>query len=326
MVTDPPAFRLGVLVALWRRPEVSRAVLAHALALRVPGVEIVVHAVRSPEDPEPTPVPFGVRVTDAPNAPLSDKWSIGMQAMPRDLGAVMVLGSDDLVTADYVAACVAAVRAGADRVHASGIVFVDMATGEAHASDASRIGAGRVLSRRALDLVGWRPWPPGLNRRLDGGMDRVFRRSQLAEATVPTGGTVQVCDIKTDTNLWSYAAMRQHSPSAAPMDGRRYLRTHFPAFARSMARTKTRRLTYNPALDAAEKEAEAQAAKATAAGGGKRLRALINIPREIAGTDRRVFKGAEFDAQPERVHDLLRVRKCAEEVDAKPRRKAKPDA
>ena len=74
-----------------------------------------------------------------------------------------------------------------------------------------------------------------------------------------------------------------------------------------MSKTKKAAGTFQPAAPDPDPEVKDGASPV-------RLRALQNLTPEMAGSERRVYKGAEWDAPPERVHDLVKRRKIAEEV------------
>ena len=237
-------FRLGVLTALWRRPAVAAAMLRHHVALDVPGVKVIPMAVQSPEDPEGLtagPCSFwrGAHVVQAPNDPLSDKWNVGMAALEAfNVDAVMVVGSDDFASAAYVEAVVQLVEQGGDLVRAQECLFLDLPTGRACASRPRRLGGGRTLSRRMLDALRWRPWPSGLNVRLDGGMDRRLAKAGLTnhrDKVVRYTGDPQLLAVKSDhpdgtsANLWSYDAVARWEVEPLTPDAlRATLADHFP--------------------------------------------------------------------------------------------------
>lgn len=379
MADLPRPFRLGILTALWRRPEVSAPVLRHYAALAaqdhppgVPsGIDLTLMAVRSPEDPDPCPPVPGWHYAEAPNAPLSCKWNAGagaLHALPqngpngeRGLDAVMIVGSDDFVAPGYMAAAADAIRGGATLVRTEAVVFADAATGRAVRCRMARMGAGRVLAASVLDRLNWQPWPPGLGRRLDGAMDKRIRTS---------GGARQVCiqdappvlDVKSPVNLWDYDTVRAWGGSRAedlsPQALRALLTEHYPEALSIMAQqpkhvgggwyelpsgekvqgkdaalaamrealqaqglsapiapTEPRPGGTHSAQAAASREAKEAKAKAAdeAATGTLRLRALKNIPGEVAGQARRVYRGREFDAPAGLVRNLL-AKNLAEKV------------
>ena len=232
-------FRLGLLTALWRRPRLTAAVLDYYAGLSVPGVRLFPLAVRSAEDPEPTVlIPEAWRYVTAPNRPLSMKWNAGMEALKNEgLDGVMIVGSDDLVTAEYFAEAARRIRAGSDLVLFDTMHVADAETGRAMVIKPRRLGGGRTLSASLLDSVGWRPWPDDRDRRLDGGMDRRLHlagrgKHRKAESLVradDTPGAV-LLDVKSPVNMWSYDDLTTWQKSTDPCpSASELLATHFPS-------------------------------------------------------------------------------------------------
>ena len=198
---------LTVVTALWQRPALATVVLGYYVGL---GLDVV--AVRSPEDPDPAPDVSGVRYVEAPNAPLSDKWNVAMRALPQGRAA-LVVGSDDLVAADYLARAVRWLGRGLHLVRATEIAFVDTATGRAMACRPSRLGGGRVLSPDLLGRLDYAPWPPGLDRRLDGAMDVRLRRvghTRADEIAIPPHAGPQVLAPKSGVQMWDFDSQAAH--------------------------------------------------------------------------------------------------------------------
>ena len=312
-------YRLAVVTALWRRPAVAEAVLRHFARLRVPGTEITVYAVRSPEDPEPAADVPGVVYAEAPNAPLSTKWNAVLGIVPHDVDGVMVVGSDDLVSAAYVAEAVR-LSARADVVAGSDLVFACAVSGRLVRAVYPRMGAGRLLRRETAERMGWRPWPSGLDRGLDSGMDRrlhaAFRPSTRCEASVAPGpgppflGGRYVVDVKSAVNLWPFDTVaRGATPLTA--DERADLFHELPALRVLLpmaTKSKVKAGTFRETPPDVDPEVPEGAPYVT-------LRALQNITGEMAGTPRRVYAGQTWACPPERLHDLVKRRKIAEPVE-----------
>lgn len=321
-LSDPTSlFRLGILTALWRRPRIAEAVLRHHVALTVPGVQITVCAVRSPEDTDPADDVPGVLYAESPNQPVSDKWNAGMMALQgRRLDAVMIVGSDDMVTAGYVAEACGAILGGSDFARPLGLVFVNTETGEAHRSALPRIGLGRTLSARLLDACNWQPWPPGLTRRLDGGMDRRLKpvHDRRTDAAISVGcigedGPVEVVDLKSAVNLWDYDTMnRVRMKGTLDIDALSYLTDHFPLALPLMAAKKTTKKTTT--TKAAPKKAPAKKAP-TPDPARVQLRAVKNLLPEWTGHSSRVYRGEVFETDKATGATLTR-KKLAQAADA----------
>lgn len=229
---------IGVLTALWMRPAVSRAVLRYYAQF-----EAVRVAVRSQEDPEPCKKVKGWIYAEAPNRPLSNKWNAGLNIMKRHaVDAVMIVGSDDYVSRPYIDRAMEEIATGADLVHFDTLHALDADTGRLVRLQPRRMGAGRVISRRLLVRAEWRLWPSGLNRLLDGGMDRRlrevrgrgdrsrhFKSVRLRAGSVPGAVILDVKSTRADgssANLWSFEDMRRWK--AQPVTDTEEVLKHFP--------------------------------------------------------------------------------------------------
>jgi len=118
---------------------------------------------------------FGIHYTTEKNKPVSDKFNTGLSILRHfpDWTHVMILGSDDFPSNRFIELqmegrdndfiCVADMwfwglnpkRPGWDQ-------FYYWKAGS------SRIGAGRCISRRVVEVCDYKLWPPGYNAGLDG--------------------------------------------------------------------------------------------------------------------------------------------------------------
>jgi len=206
--------KLGILTAIWKRPELTGIMLPYWSQMRVSGVELDPVAIVSPEDDMfiVPPTRYGWDYEYAPNHPLSDKWNAGMQAMrARGVDAVMIVGSDNFITPTYLAYVRALLQEGYDFLRLRDCWFYEAGSENLYHASPALPGAGRVLAASLLDRMDWQPWEPGKSRYLDMSMQH--RMEQPAEPTrqpnrphdVPCFENHIVClDVKTDTNLWQW--------------------------------------------------------------------------------------------------------------------------
>jgi len=147
------------------------------------------------------------------NEPLSGKWNAGMKAfydLDEPLDGVMIVGSDDLVTPSYIDAAKYLLERGADYIFLPSLYFYNLQDGRMHYCLAERLGLGRVLSRRLLDMLDWKPWPDGLNKGLDGAMwEKIkdLKEVNIVKLDLQTCKKLGIAamDIKgSDNNLWGY--------------------------------------------------------------------------------------------------------------------------
>lgn len=228
--------KIGLLTAIWGRPRLTELVLRYY-------AEYFWHiyVVASPDDNNPVKwldIPFDVKpqVIMHPNQPLSDKWQAGISAIEDDdidIDAVMIVGSDDLVTPKYLEACMYLMQNGADYIYLPGCYFYDAPTKRMIWGQAERLGLGRCISRRLLDRLDWQPWPEGLTHGLDGAMwERVQSLGDVRHVCLKDAhknGYIGM-DIKTGENIWGFDHIREnvicYDVEAEPV-----LRKHFPSVA-----------------------------------------------------------------------------------------------
>lgn len=152
----------------------------------------------------------------------------------RDVDAVVIVGSDDLVTPAWLAyAQHLAGSLGAGVLWWAalpGLHYLDLKTGRLVRSRQSAPGAGRVVSRALLASVGWRPWPSGLARRLDDAMLQRLAPLRGVRRFVATKPGAVVLDIKTSVNLWSFDERAARERTLPVDDAGAWLSQHFPGF------------------------------------------------------------------------------------------------
>jgi len=173
-----------VLTTLWRRHALTAVTLGYYARLRAELTEQVdlrlLAAGSEGETTRSLAGRHGWRYVEHANRPLGAKHN-ALLAVVRDDGeadAVLVIGSDDFLAGDYVLRCTADVSAGADVVGLADLAFLDASSGRAvrwpgyagTPREGEPVGAGRCISRRALEAAGWRLWDDDLDRGLDGSM------------------------------------------------------------------------------------------------------------------------------------------------------------
>lgn len=178
------------------------------------------------------------------NEPLADKWLAGMALCKEHrerFDAVMIMGSDDFVDAEYKAhietALYLAHRELEDsfgekqlppiQIQPRYIHYMDAMTGRLMRVRHKRPGAGRVLTNALLDALDWQPWRAG-DRNIDGSMDT--RLAQVYGGNVPTMPVEEsigaILDVKTGESIWDYDYLRQKD--FEDLDAGDFLPRHFP--------------------------------------------------------------------------------------------------
>lgn len=178
--------RLGLLTCIWKRHELAALSLAHNLAAAAEAdIEVVPIAVGS-EGVSSAAIAeeAGWQYLHHANQPLGAKWNAGMELMKDlDVGAVMIVGSDDFLSVDLFTAVASEIATWAGGPLWYGVrdcYVLHAASGrlkhfEGYAANDQRagepIGTARVYSNDWLALRDWKPWPDDAI----SGLDRAIR-------------------------------------------------------------------------------------------------------------------------------------------------------
>ena len=162
---------------------------------------------------------IGAKVVQVPNSPLGAKHNAALAlAMQEAWDAVMLLPSDDFISARWAVDAMEAVAAGHRYVMPPRCAIYDVATGRAAVLKAREkgsrsFGAGRVVTRDVLDQVGTL-WTDGKERSLD--TDSHCRLSAAGAAMhVAAVDYVPVVDLKTTGNLWGFDTWKRGAEARA---------------------------------------------------------------------------------------------------------------
>jgi len=166
---------LAVLMAFWRRPEVTRVVMRHYQRLAEVWDLTLVCVGSEGAASQQLAESCGWHYVGAPNAPLSDKLGAGVRYVQEldPHAGLLAMGADDLVTEEWIDLCFRSdtllglrdmylIRRGSwESVWWKG--YQNDRRGEP-------VGAHRFFPRKILDALDWQLWPAGLNRNLDGNL------------------------------------------------------------------------------------------------------------------------------------------------------------
>ena len=169
---------LAILMAFYRRPEVTAVVMRHYKRMADRRGDLVLVAVGS-EGPESKALAEdnGWIYVEAPNRPLSDKLAAGV-ARVRELapdGGMIAMGSDDLVTEAWIEQC----SKSPTSLGLRDMFLIRRSSWEAlywpgykgpRAGESA--GAHRFFPRSVLEALGWYLWPLGLDRNLDSNLTK----------------------------------------------------------------------------------------------------------------------------------------------------------
>jgi len=237
--------KIAAITTIYRRPLLTNIVLRHWAWLRDQLVfDLEIFTAVSPDD-DPNlgmlSVPSCVTLVEAPNDPLGRKWNtVARKAAGIDPDALLVFGSDDLVSAGYLNLVASLVEYGHDYVEPDSCHFYDAASGKCSELTGAMIGAGRTFSRGVLEAV---PHLWGeVHRSPDHNQATVLRdagflpyRIRLAEHHTLRSGRPVIMDVKTDVHRWPF---RDFTPTVNPQcqwaDGQALLDSCFPTAAEAV--------------------------------------------------------------------------------------------
>ena len=203
--------KLGILTAAWGRSRLTGHVLRYYADLRIEGVTLVRVAVWSHDDPDPPPYVVGWEYVAEENEPLGRKWNAGVRALVDryDVDAVMIVGSDDLVSATFFDRVREQLRRGAHVISVHDLYIYSPPEHYVHYCESMVPGAGRVLSRAVLAAMKSRPWDDDAPMYLDSSITARLRQVpnlRRYNAKDMSGLGFAVVDVKIPggPSLWSF--------------------------------------------------------------------------------------------------------------------------
>lgn len=234
------AFRLGVLIPVFGRVDITRVVLDHYLDIFVPDVEIKYLILSSPDDTDQYTWKRYLRdprfyFASVPNKPLSDKFNAGINLLYSELklDAVTVIGSDDLVTADFFSQGASLIRQGYDLASPSNIAFFDSDDHRMFFAHAMNIGAGSFVSTRVLDNFRGEMFVSGRNEGVDFQfVNRCFQYgiTKYVKIHVDLNSDCMIVDVKKrGNNVHNYDALNlAFANRSIEIEPRSFFMKYFP--------------------------------------------------------------------------------------------------
>ena len=217
-IKELPHYTLGCCV--WQRHALTDIIYAYYARVRAEVADVVkldLIAIGS-EGRQGEAERHGWAYAERPNQPLGAKHN----ALAEHVGetgsrGLIVIGSDDLISAAWVRQCVKDLETGADIVGLIGFAFFDLHTGSLEVYSSPRkgreppmlMGAGRGMSRRALETCNWKPWPEQIMKTLDreSYWNITKRLPKACIVRHPFGFMEELVGVGIKgggTNIWSY--------------------------------------------------------------------------------------------------------------------------
>lgn len=230
-----PSERVGVVLPAWQRHALLPAVVTTLREQTVPPARIVVVGSQDPAM-RLLAAALDCAYVDAPNRPLGRKWNAGFAAC-RDLDAVLVSGSDNLLGPRWIETCLEHLRApGVVMVGSADLFVLDLGPlrlvhflGYDPRVRTDPIGAGRLLGTAALRPLEFAYCPDDADASLDFVSAARVRAAHPAARVVTfrCSADASVLDVKTGTNETSFASL----PGATIAEPIPWLRSRFVAGA-----------------------------------------------------------------------------------------------
>lgn len=164
----------------------------------------------------------GFATLDRPNLPLGKKWNDGAEHACRKLAAdfVVMCGSDDWVHPDLILGHLANDHGGARTpvfcTRRSTVVAPDGREAVALTVGYDGGDGVRMIPRRTLEPVGYRPTLDNRDRAIDGGTAVRFRRAavKVAWTYADPADPLWICDFKSAENVTPYEKIAncEHDP------------------------------------------------------------------------------------------------------------------
>jgi glycosyltransferase involved in cell wall biosynthesis len=199
--------KILVFLAVWKRPEITELCFQGIQRLQKhPDFDIQALAVISELEMIPLCEKYNINFVLHENSPLGRKKNKGLaRAKSFEFDYLMEIGSDDLVLNDLLDAYKPLIGKY-DFFGIRDLAYLNSETGECrrYTSMVSTYGAGRMISRKALEKMKWRLWLDRLNRGLDNNSVFAMVRGGVGYRQVLSGEFPMVIDVKSKINLWSF--------------------------------------------------------------------------------------------------------------------------
>ncbi len=200
--------RRGLLTCAWGRRELAEIVLDYTRSIIDAAEDAYWTRIAVVSDDADARI---ARVADwcstrAPNDPRGAKWNAGLahlRYIDSDIDAVMILGTDDLLSAGVFRAAVDAIRSGADWFGLRDAYIYSVAEErlvywpgyDPHSGRVGEtIGTARTYSRRYLDACDWKLWPDEATDGLDSFANPA--RSKFSGVVASVRDVGAVVDVK----------------------------------------------------------------------------------------------------------------------------------
>lgn len=212
----PDRFKVAIITAMWKRPEVFELFghAVNALISDVTEVDFEVFCVGSEgETSRNLARSFGFDYIEHSNDRLGEKWGACVEfAAKSDPNYYLMMGSDDVMDSTLFRRYLPYMACGIDFIGVLDWYFYDMNSQKALYWSGYRgqhnrgmtCGAGRMISSQLMRQLQFNPWRGNrLNKRMDSTMNRNLNAIKHSQAAffMGEGSHGLGVDIKSDTNI-----------------------------------------------------------------------------------------------------------------------------
>lgn len=198
---------LLIYLAVWKRPSITELCFMGIQRMKAhPDYNIQALAVISEESFIPMCEQYGINLVMYKNDPLGEKKNYGLQkAKDFDFDYLMEIGSDDLVLNELLTDYQKYIGKY-DVFGITDAAYVNSESGECRRliSRHSTYGAGRMISRKALEAMNWKLWSDGLTKGMDNNSVLALQRKGFKYTKAEPVAFPCVIDVKSQDNIWKF--------------------------------------------------------------------------------------------------------------------------
>ena len=208
--------KLLFITALWKRRNIENITLAHFKRMKerfsdrvtIEGVAVGSEMAAS----ERQATRHGFEYLEESNEWLGRKWNaVWNHAIQKDVDAIVIMGSDNLMTTKAIDTYIAWMEGGQDFLGYKGVHMLNPSQSKAIRLDgyigsrsSETYGPGRAFSIATARKIGSSPFADRINQGLDGSFQQTLakRAPKLDSLILPSLGFGKWFEVKSDINIW----------------------------------------------------------------------------------------------------------------------------
>lgn len=200
--------KILIFLAVWQRPEITELCFVgiDRLKANTQDFEIETLAVISEESMISLCEKYNVHHVMHENQPLGQKKNFGLDAARRfNFDYLMEIGSDDLILDELLISYKEPINAGVKFFGIKDAAYIDSEAGYCRRlTSNSTYGAGRMIHRNLLEMVGFKMWKDGISKGMDNNSVFAFMKMGIDYKQVNPLDFPCVIDVKSAVNIWPF--------------------------------------------------------------------------------------------------------------------------